>query len=58
MTASDILHNADAYKRAHPGLFRPAETPDVPAGTLRITADSPATLDDEAEQIAREERWS
>ena len=56
MTASDILHDADAYKRAHPGLFRPADAPE--AGTLQITAESPAVLDEEAEQIAREERWS
>lgn len=54
MTASDILHNADAYRAAYPEFGRPAEA----TGTPQITAESPDQLDDEAEQIAREERWS
>jgi hypothetical protein len=44
MTASDVLHNADAYRRAHPHYGRPAEpaTPDPVAAVFerqqRITA--------------------
>ena len=56
MTASDLLHDADAFRRAYPNW--PSAGPEPAAGSLRITADSPAVLDDAAEEIAREERWS
>ena len=56
MTASDVLGNADAFRRAYPNW--PSAEPAPAAAPLRITADSPAVLSDEAEQIAREERWA
>lgn len=49
LTASDITRDAELFRAAYPHW---------PHTGPEITATSPAVLDDEGEQIAREERWT
>jgi hypothetical protein len=54
LTGSDIARNADLFRLAYPNW--PHAEP--AAGRPEITATSPDRLDPEAEQMAREERWT